>query len=466
MLNRILKIILSAAVAYFFAMLLLINFLLPVILIFIIYTLFLSVRKPLIFLIIVLIIQEKIFQSHNFGIPSWAYTDSSIILLCLALIIQIIKKGVPSSLVLKNFYFKAIIVLLSIVLFCTFWGAGIINEQPIGSLIFRPRVYFLYLIFFYLFMVNFDLLQINNFLKYIFYSALIVSILVLIDAYTLGGGKIFQLAWINGVSGYRAGRVRIYTYGFCTIWSYYYLLSAIRLENVKIRKCFYFLALLIILFQIIFCIMARNLLITIFLTTLIHFFNLKHNLKVLIALLMGIFLIFNILINVNGGSHKHDMLKTLFTQTETELQSKTKGNIAVRAQGIQFYYPFFEKTAFMGMGLMSTTFTGSPVYKGGKIGYTFSDIGLFATLFRFGIPALIFIIIVLWRLFADLLWINRTTVDKNVKIISESLIYLLIGAHILFPISSSFFGEDIPLYYGIIFYIVYKMKSSLLNSTN
>ncbi|NCU32373.1 MAG: hypothetical protein EOM23_05470, partial [Candidatus Moranbacteria bacterium] len=80
-----------------------------------------SICRPLWFLISLVVIQEKLFQSIDIGIDIYLYTDLVIVLLGGAIVFQFLLRGWPKDLH-KNFYFLAILTMLTIILFSIFFG--------------------------------------------------------------------------------------------------------------------------------------------------------------------------------------------------------------------------------------------------------------------------------------------------------------------------------------------------------
>ena len=168
--SNIIKIILTILIAFCFAKIMMVSYVVAAGLFFFIFLLFLSVRSPIFFLISIIIIQERLFQTYNFGIPVWWYSDIAIVLLGAGIFMQFLKSGWPSG-IGKNYYFRAILILLGIVAFSMIWGSWLVFQQPEVTLILRSRVFFLYFIFLYLFQVKFDVKQINYFMNFVVYSA-------------------------------------------------------------------------------------------------------------------------------------------------------------------------------------------------------------------------------------------------------------------------------------------------------
>lgn len=422
----------------------------------------LALKSPLVFLISVVIIHEKGFQTIDFGIPHWMYMDIAFVALSIGLIVQLIKTKFHFREAIRSVYFRYIILIISVVFLSIFIGSWLIYNQPIKSLVFRARPFFLYFIFLYLVLIDFNIEQIKKFMGFVVYSACIISVLVIIDSKLLGGGKIFQLAMSNGISGFRAGMVRIFTYPFITVWAYFYLLSGIKLEKKKARKILYVIFLLIIGYQLVFCNITRQLIVVLLLTTILFLFNLKPFSKVIITSFAMALLILTAMFCINNTALMQDtFFYKIGKTTQLEVGQTTQGNIAIRRNAIKYFYPYFKKTSFLGMGMMSPIYENSPVAIGLSKGYNFADMGFFAILFRFGIFAIILMFLILKRVFIDLSCVQRRTKDHQVQIIVNSLIFLFISKIIILPFSTIFFRGDVSLFYGILFYFLFKLKKGL-----
>ncbi len=74
------------------------------------------------------------------------------------------------------------------------------------------------------------------------------------------------------------------------------------------------------------------------------------------------------------------------------------GTIGVRISGIEYYYGLYADTAFIGIGNVDSTAGESFVDPRGKAGdYNLNDMGIMDSLFRFGVPAIVFIFVVLYQ---------------------------------------------------------------------
>ncbi|MCP4761575.1 MAG: hypothetical protein GY870_07320 [archaeon] len=294
-------------------------------------------------------------------------------------------------------------------------------------------------------------------------SSVIISLLIIIDAKLLGGGKIFIYATVNGISGMRAGSFRIFTYVTMTVITYFYLLSTIKFNKKPIIKFLALVGWLIITCQLSFCNMTRQLLLVLFMSTVLFLFNIKAIFpKTIIWCTLGLGLLFAILISLNNKElvEKSTYYK-LYERTKYESSKDEEGTIAVRIKGIKYFYPYFLQTSYIGMGMMSVNEPGNPISVAAKEhGFLFADLGFFSIIYRYGIFSIIAIVVILTLVFRDLLYIQKHGNIKY-KIIASSFIYYYISKIIFLPISTIFFVEFYALYNGIIFYITYKLKSEI-----
>lgn len=457
--NKLVSILATFAISFFCGYLILNSQLLLIAAFLAIFSITLALKSPLIFLIFTLIVYEKGFQTVDFGIPHWMYSDMALFILSCGVVTQIIRNRFDMRINKENVYIRYIIIFFMIIYLSIFIGSWLIYRQPIKTLIFRARDFYLYLVFLYLIMVDFDTQQIKRFVKFCVFSAVIVSALVVIDSKLLGGGKIFRLAMSNGISGTRAGIIRIFTYPIVTIWVYFYLLCSIKHEKIIFKKIVYFVFWMIIAYQLIFCNATRQIIFTLFLTSTIFLFKLRFTSRFVILCTVGILSVFLIFIYLDNVSNVKELfLHKLIENTQYEMTLRNKGNIAIRLNAIRNFYPYFEKTKFMGIGMMSSTFKDSPVYTGLTEGYNFADLGLLSILFRFGILSVVVIFFLLKRIFIDLKFIYLKNKDMEIKIITSSLIYLFLSKIIFPPVADVFFSESSVLHYGILLYFIYRFK--------
>ena len=420
-------------------------------------------KAPLLYLIIIVIIYEMLFQTILVPIKPWQFVDASILLVFIGFIVQFIKNGFNLKFDKKNYYIRFIFLILLIVYFTIFVGSYLIYNQPINTLLFRPRAFYLYLIFLYLIMADFNTTQIKKIILFIIISSVLVSALVIIDAKLLGGYKIFQYAFLMGVAGERGGAIRIATYSYPIVFAYFYLLSFMRFNRNITWKFIALLGWLIITYQLVFILMTRNLLIMIIMTTGVFLFNLRVLIsKTFILCSIGVVILFTTLIFLNNQSllEKTTYFK-MFVETKTRVE-KSKSTIELRIDGAKFFFPYFLKTAGLGMGIMSPMSENTPEYEGrnnAKRRYLFADLGFIAIIYRFGIFSIIAVAVILTRIFKDLIFIQK---DENIEyqIIANSIIYLFISEIIFLPMSKIFFTDQRCLYYGLLFYIIYKLKSA------
>ena len=426
----------------------------------------LSVKNPVLFLVVFLVIYEQGFQMFDPGISRWGQTDICVVLLGFALILQLIRKAFHATPFLpkSNKYFRYILWIFLVVFFSLIWGSFFVLQQPVGTLIFRARGFFLYLIFLYLYLADFSFFQIKQFFKFLVWSATFISVLVIIDAKLLGGGKIFSYAMTNGISGFRAGSARIAVYMTANILAYFYLLSVLKAGGARHARPWAFLACVVIFYQLFFCTMIRQYMIVLTLTTLVYLFRFSQRLRqIVVPFITACAIAVALLILQKGGdfsNSKVGQLGSIVQQTQYEMSRADEGNIAIRLNGIRFYYPYFKKTGFLGMGMTSITHKASPEYEGFRRYYLFADLGFAAVLFRFGVLSVLLVAAMFTSIFKDLSRILREGND-DVKIVASSIFYFTLSKIIFLPFSDCFFSESSSFYYGLLFYFISRMLYDL-----
>ena len=414
-----------------------------------------SLKKPIWFICILVICYARGFETFDFGIPFWMFSDFSLIMLFIGCACQIFANG-HFSICYRDKYFRYIGILFFLVLISTLWGSCFILNQPLRTVIFGLRWFLLYFVYLYMTLAKVSISDVKKIMKFFLTSAVVVSILVIIDAKLLGGGHIFKLAMRNGVSGIRAGQVRLFTYSFISSWMYFYTLCLLRYEKKKQKKGIYLCFFCIIFVQIFSCGMTRQLMAMLLATTAIYLFSAKFKTKIVYVLGVPIILcslfVFNGFGFINLGDN---YLAKIYEKTQEEvIQSDNKGNIALRRKGLSFFYPYFRKTIFIGFGPLSDTYKNSPAVYGRTKHYLLVDLGFFEILYKYGVFAIIFIFVVLKCLFKDISLIKKTSMSKEVNAIVDSIQYFLISKIIILPFGVLFFGTGQAMYYAIMLYFV------------
>lgn len=426
---------------------------------------FLSVRYPLGFFILILVIFERCFQTIDLGLQPWMYKDIALALLVPALLLQwaiAIKEG--RSFAPRDRYAVFIFLIWAVVFGTMIIGSFLLLEQPLNTLLFRTRAAFLLLIFFYLYLVNFSVIQIKKFFDFLFWSALIVSILVILDAKLLGGGKIFKLAMHNGVSGVRGGAVRIFTYVTASVMVFYYIMAVLRVKKFVTGRQWLILAWFVMIFQFFFCNMTRQLMLQFAAVILLYIITMSAHIRKWLLPIMAVVVLLGALVFVwSEGRVGSKQLAAIVEKTQTELDSPRDGNVAVRKNGFAFYYPYLQKTWFIGMGITSTTYPGSPEMKGDAKGYLMADLGFVATFLKFGIPGILATLVFFSFIFIDLKYIYQKG-SEEVRVLALAIFYFMLGQVATLPTSTMFFSQWDVFYSGIFFYFIYRLKKEVANA--
>lgn len=420
-----------------------------------------SVRYPLIFTLLLIALNERFFGAIPFQYGSEQldlFRFGGVLVLFSAIVIQFVffpqnyNSGFGKG-VLKGRYLKYILIILGFVLFCTFYGGFIINNQPIRSLILRPTVFYYYFIYVYLSFFQIDTKQINAFFKIILFLSLSLAIIATIDAVFFGGTKIFGYSYTEE----RAGLIRkgVFTYGI--ILSYYYSLSNVFEKNVTvIKKSGYLLCAATFLFFLFFVLASRQVLLSCMIATTFIFLR-KGFPQAFAAMLVFIFLILFSYIQSDYDFSRTHMGK-LYSLSEKETSIKTS-SIGVRREGIKFYFQHFKKTYGLGFGLMSVNPKyDNPVSEGfNKYGYNLNDISLTGIVFQFGVQALILIMILIWKIFFDCQKLLKKADDLS-RVGINSIKFAMIHFTIVFPLTTVFFYREKAIYFAILFFLIDRMK--------
>jgi len=421
-------------------------------------TTFLSARYPTVYVCLLIVIYEKFFETIDLGIPHWMFEDITLVLLFCGIVVQLIKNHFLIKNITKNIYFIYMLLIIILVNLSTFFSSVFVFGQTVNSVLFRTRPFFLYFIFVYLFLANISVKNISKIFCFLTVSSLIVAVLSIIDARLLGGGKIFKFAMTDGVSGERLGMSRISTYSFVLSWIYFYFLSVFKYSINNKDRILSIFCIFLIIYQITFVSMMRQLYVMLALTTVVFVFRWHSNIKKMLLCLFSVLLVCTILVCLfNPTIIRESFFYKIYDKTNYEAFHTSKGSIAIRMDGIKYFYSYFKKNILLGIGVMSSTFRDSPVRIGLQRGYNFADLGLFSILYRFGLTSILLIVLILFTVFKDLKYLLNIYLNKEKNII-ESIFYLFICMVILIPSSTIFFKDNEILYYGILFYFLYRFK--------
>jgi hypothetical protein len=369
----------------------------------------------------------------------------------------------------NNFYIKSFIVLVFIIVILTIM-AQIVNGQFNIQEIFRSYFfYFGYLIFPCLVMSRLD----SDATKKLFFNlmllvilvSLAVSILLLVDVdalvkYNFTTGGRFEL---TRVSPDILNNLSMLALCFCV--------SSVIHQKNRSAKIFYSILLLLILNYLIFGWATRGITVQIIAILLYTFWRRLHMhivLKTIVVIALTSFLYLSVTGKAPPEKGGTDLLFS-FIYTPFDEVSNEYGTTYNRLEGMAHYWKLFKESGYIGLGNFDMTQEGSTnsLYASkNDLNFNLNDLGIMDSFYRYGAPALVFVVVVLFRIKRDLfLVINRSSSDQKTVIISES-IYLFVTMQLLtIFLSKAFFLPKYSLFYGLILYFCFIIIRTSSNAT-
>ncbi len=355
--------------------------------------------------------------------------------------------------IFHNFYFRSILGIIVVVIIPIITTSIFSYGQPLSVLIRRPLMYAGFLIFPLLFFVGPDKKFPERWMNIFVAISIVAAILTtLASMYPNITYFLNEETVSNRFGKTRIGRIMETP----ILIAFFYCLSI--LFNIKIKfRSFIFLLICIalLIYPTIFVNLSRGKIIGICLTFI--FFIVYHlsRRKSLPLISIIIILLFSYL------SFSEDTVSTnIFTQVSESVKQELlmkDGTIGQRISGIEYYYDEFRQSSFIGIGMVSAEESIENPISYGQFyyRYNFNDLGFFGVILQFGFPAIILTIIILRRIFNDLIFIMQYGNVASQNLAMGLYLYLIYGCitfqHLFFLGKNSF-------YFGIIFYLVYHMR--------
>ena len=156
---------------------------------------------------------------------------------------------------------------------------------------------------------------------------------------------------------------------------------------------------------------------------------------------------------------KTGYLGTMLSSTEREVATST-GTYGIRVDGMFYYFGEWMKTNFIGFGMTSATQNiNNPITQGLHLyRYNLNDLGFLDAVFRFGFPALVFVLAMLFRIMKDLGRALKEATDRRVIYILEGTYCFVLGEIVILPGSKAFFFPKYSLFYGLLLYLVWRFS--------
>jgi hypothetical protein len=350
----------------------------------------------------------------------------------------------------SNFYFKAIIVSFLILAFADVFGGVRIYQQPLLGVLRDFYWYAGFLIFPTLYMWRGDVRLLKQ-LVAIFIAFALVSVF-------LGDlASFFPLlrAIFATADSERFGLTRISSIETVPFAFYFFLVKVTKKRLGFLRSFTFYFCLAAISFNI-FCVsMTRQIIISIIITSL--YFYIRHC-RFRLSLIQVIILMMIFACTLSVGFDFFDQVGKTVASFGSQADSADKQNVDVRLDAAEFYWQQFKATQYIGIGKISTAYSRGNIIVDAmeNKNYFLSDLGLFAVLFQYGIPALLIICYVLFRTFKHLNVLYKT-VPEDLLEICIAIELTLVGD--IIRLSAIFFRYDFCFFYFFYFFVIHRSSS-------
>ncbi|MDD3225122.1 MAG: O-antigen ligase family protein [Clostridium sp.] len=273
----------------------------------------------------------------------------------------------------KEYKFKNIILLIIFLSLIEVLNSLIINDEPIIYGFTANKIFFGYLLYFYLLTLIKKNNTIKNYIeKFIMCTGTVLAFLFIIQYLIYSRKIIFYVQY-----GYRNG-VRWYTGFGLIIFSMFILIGKmLKIKDIK-RNSLNLLAITIDLISIIVVSQTRNFIVGIFISFVILVVLQKKYNKTLLF-----FMIFTV-ISLYILMYKNNFIINLFNSIYNE-GINNKGTVGFRFKEIQFFVGQWIKNPLLGNGLYSDNFSKSYIITGLSNKYYTSDVGIIGLIYQFGV---------------------------------------------------------------------------------
>jgi len=360
--------------------------------------------------------------------------------------------------IIRNFYFRAILALLAAVMLPTLMTGVFRYGQGMVEVIRLPLMYYAYFVF--------------VLLSFITSPRDRVRPLLMALAWTVTGiCALYVIAWLYPAAnqwfvdqvdiGDRFGSRRLTASAavnnvaiFCVIY------FAVQLFSASLRwrqRVYYSLGLVTLLWYLSFVLVSRARLIG--LLACLALLCLRYvNWRKLLA--PGIVLLCLLCAMQVATEYKPlDLLAGTYRSIVTLDRESERNTIAIRLEGLHYYWTEFLDSKMIGIGLVSRVRAGSSDvgYAMTQLGYNPSDLGILAVLLFFGIPGLLVTIVVAARIFRDSRLVLRRGTPEQRHIALAIRLYLIFYIVTFYHI---FLYEEYALEWGLLFFALARVHAA------
>ena len=353
----------------------------------------------------------------------------------------------------RNFYFRSILGLIAIVMLPTFFTGTLLYGQGLQEIVRRPLFYYALFIFVPLFYYPIDASTLKRLNMVIVVIGVSLALFQSIFSFVPDIGKIILNDNAYIASRFELTRMTVMSAMTpCVLYATFYLITAFSMRKNNIL---FALGLAILLYYIFFVYMARSIIFGLGIVLLLFCVFYPAVRKRLLS--WGLLVLLLLILSqpfVKFGPI--EMIKESVISVEDEASS-IEGTVGIRMRGIKYYWHEFQKTWYVGTGLVSSV-RGTDTNVGiGMIEYKFNpaDQGIFSVVMQFGFQALILTGVICYRMFRDLRFVIRYGI-LDLKIIALSIQLFLLFKIVIF--SHIFLWHSMGIWWGLLFYITWKMR--------
>lgn len=363
-----------------------------------------------------------------------------------------------------NWYQNSLYWLIGIVLLPILLVSIPVYGQPLSALWRRPFFFAGYLLFPVLVMSGLTVRQASRLFYAMVGLTLGVSVILILGYYLPPVRQLLADPLVS--ERYGTPRLGVRIFPNLTRLVFYYFVAIVLHATYVRHKAYAGIVALGLMFLVVFVWGTRQTLVGIGLTLLaIWLLRARPKAKLISIYLLALSIAAVVVFYPQAVDYvKTGYLGTMLASTEREVATST-GTYGIRVDGMIYYFGEWMKTNFIGFGMTSATQNiNNPITQGLHLyRYNLNDLGFLDAVFRFGFPALVFVLVMLFRIMKDLGRALKNATDQRVIYILEGTYCFVLGEIVILPGSKAFFFPKYSLFYGLMLYIVWRFSAAAAN---
>ncbi len=364
----------------------------------------------------------------------------------------------------RSFYTTAVLAIVPIILIPLLYGSMICHHENLYSLL--RSMFFLfggYFLFLCLISINPRPKVIHVFLRILLIEAGLVFLLITFQVHTGLPNFVTKVS-----TRYDSVRIPVQILGLEGTLLLCYVSAYLVYEKKGRLKPHFFILFAFLLYYLIFLCKARGYTIIIIIllsVVMIALFRKSHIIftKVLFLLAVGIILIVSLT----------PFVQTAVTSLGDNIYSSIiedikfgEGTCTRRLDAVAYYGKEFIRTGMIGFGVVdSTDRIGEQKKLASEYSdFSMNDIGMFEIFFRFGFPAVLFVVVVFFRMERDLRK-KIPQIPTQYRIQAYAIHLLIILELLTLPFSKAFFFPRYSMFYALLMFYAWQITTIYSNNT-